>query len=169
MAKNCSRTRNAFHLVASVIAFVVVLAGAVKAQDPSIVVRGDIRDPKKEVALTIGDLEAMPNVDFTTTTMWTKGDITFSGPTVASVLAALGAGTGDVHLTAINDYDATLPRTLIDDTAPIIATRMNGKRFSIAENGPFWIVFPYDADSKYRTEAIYAASVWQLAAMEILK
>ena len=45
---------------------------------------------------------------------------------------------------------------------PIIATRFDGNPFSVRENGPLWLIFPYDRDEEFRRDRIYAVSVWQL-------
>ena len=62
----------------------------------------------------------------------------------------------------------TLPISLISADAPIIATRINGKPFTIKEKGPLWVVFPYDRGPEFRTETNYAVSVWQLTEISVL-
>lgn len=112
-------------------------------------------------------LSALPQVEFTTSTPWTDGPVRFSGPTLASVLAAVGAEPADVRAVAFNDYSATVPVDLITDEAPIIAIRRDGKPYGIRDNGPLWIVYPYDADQKYRGEQANSSSVWQLVGLTV--
>jgi hypothetical protein len=33
--------------------------------------------------------------------------------------------------------------------------------------GPFWLVYNYDANPEFRTELIYARSIWQLARITV--
>lgn len=114
-------------------------------------------------------LEALPQQTYRTATIWTEGVVEFSGPALRSVLEAVGADAGQVSAAAVNDYAVTLPASVIEDTVPIIATRMNNEPFSRRERGPLWIVFPYDADPKYNLDAIYAMSIWQLVRINVLK
>ena len=146
----------------------MVLSCAVAvADEASLLIRGDIADPSGTVVLDAAALENLPVVTFQTTTIWTAGQITFSGPTLASVLSLVGAGGGNLLLGAVNDYEVTLPISLVSADAPIIATRMNGKPFTIKEKGPLWVVFPYDRGPEFRTETYYAVSVWQLTEISV--
>lgn len=114
-------------------------------------------------------LMAMPQVSFDTTTPWTAGKNTFSGPTLSEILTRFSAGPGDLRLTAANAYSVVISRRLITSDAPIIATRINGRAFGRREKGPLWILFPFDSFSEFRQEDVYAASVWQLENITVLK
>jgi len=48
-----------------------------------------------------------------------------------------------------------------------VATRMDGKVMAVRDKGPYWLVYPYDEDTRYRTEAIYARSIWQLGQLRV--
>ena len=111
-------------------------------------------------------LDALPQISFTTSTIWTDGKMTFSGPALRNVLGAGGIDKGVVHLVALNDYAVDLDLAGTDDKAPIIATRINGAEFGVRDNGPLWIVYPFDSDLRYQDEVVYSASVWQLVRAE---
>jgi hypothetical protein len=117
---------------------------------------------------TDADLSALPQIEFTTTTIWTTGPVTFSGPSLASVLTAAEVGNGAISMTAVNDYKVEMPRAVVEEGAPIIATRINGEPFSIRENGPLWVVFPFDSGTQYQTEEIYSYSIWQLTRIALV-
>lgn len=119
------------------------------------------------LTLTDADLMALPQVEFTTTTIWTQGSIRFSGPSLASVLESVGVASGAINMFAINDYKVEIPLDHIEPNAPIIANRMNGSPFRIRDNGPLWVVFPYDSDDRYQSETIYAFSIWQLTQIRV--
>jgi len=104
-----------------------------------------------------------------TETIWTSGQIQFSGPTLWDVLEHYDAGSGNIELTALNDYSAVVARSLITKEAPIIANRIDGAPFGPRHKGPYWIVFPYDSSPEYRNQVVYAASVWQLTSITVLK
>lgn len=111
-------------------------------------------------------LEALPQVHFATRTIWTEGVTEFSGPPLRAVLERAGIAVGTLELWAINDYMAVLDMDQLDKTYPIIATRVDGATFSARDNGPLWVVYPYDADEEFRSEEAYASSVWQLVRIE---
>jgi len=118
--------------------------------------------------LTDADLLALPQVEFTTTTIWTDGPITFSGPSLATVLEAVGAKGAGASMVAVNDYKVDMAAGRIEDNAPIIANRINGAPFSIRDKGPLWVVFPFDQSERYQTEEIYSLSIWQLTQLRVL-
>ena len=120
------------------------------------------------VTLELADLDAMAQHSFTTSTIWTDGDVTFSVVPLSAVLASMNMQGSAVEMIALNDYKVTIPMDQLEDTVPIIATRMDGKVMSVRDKGPYWIVFPYDADPKYQTETIYSLSIWQLNRLKVL-
>ena len=123
--------------------------------------------PGAEVTLDETALLALPQVSFVTTTIWTDGQSEFSGPSLASVLQAAGAPDGALRLVAANDYSIEMPARLVGAEAPIVALRIDGAPFSVRDKGPLWLVFPYDSDDSYRTETVYAYSVWQLTGVVV--
>lgn len=160
--------RRRFLQLAGSSALIAASADQVRAEDTRLVVdaRGDGSDLR---AFTDADLMALPQVSFTTSTIWTNAEAQFSGPSLAAVLAAAGAGDGDLRMTAINDYKVDMPRDRVEPSAPIVATRINGAPFGIREKGPLWVVFPFDSDERYQTEEVYSFSIWQLTQIQILK
>ncbi|WP_299701434.1 oxidoreductase [uncultured Tateyamaria sp.] len=120
------------------------------------------------VTLELADLDALPQQSFTTSTIWTDGAVTFSGVSLAAVLESIGAKGTAVEMVALNDYKVTMPLAQLEETAPIIATRMDGNVMSVRDKGPYWIVFPYDQDPKYQTETIYSLSIWQLNRLKVV-
>lgn len=120
------------------------------------------------VNLSLADLDALDQVTITTTTIWTEGAVTFSGPSLRSVLDAAGLGSNDLTLTALNDYAIEMPAPEVGAAYPILATRQDGDVMSVRDKGPFWIVFPYDSDPAFQTETIFSQSIWQLDRIEVL-
>jgi len=122
--------------------------------------------PAGSLALTRADLDALPQQDFDTTTIWTEGVRHFSGPALADVVALVGLTGLPLRLSAANDYAVDFAAADLGPTAPIIATRIDGAAFSARQKGPLWLIYPFDAEDEYRTEAIYARAIWQLVAIE---
>lgn len=112
--------------------------------------------------LTLEALMAMPQTTFTTSTIWTQGDVTFTGVSLQDMFAAYGVTEGSVTAIAINDYRVSIPVSDTTENSPIIAYLLNGKEMHRRDKGPLWIVYPYDIQPSYDTETIYSRSIWQL-------
>ena len=120
------------------------------------------------IMLTLEELDAMPQVSFTTSTIWTDGDVAFSGVPLKALLADVAGDGSAVEMVALNDYKVAMPLSQLEEDAPIVATRMNGETMSVRDKGPYWVVFPYDAGAKYQTETAYSYSIWQLNRLEVV-
>lgn len=148
-------------------ALVVCVAGPLAAQNPSAL---QVTAAGGEThSFSMADLDAMEQVTITTTTIWTEGEVTFSGPSLTQVLELAGIENGSLSLTALNDYAIEMPAPEADANYPIVATRLDGEFMSVRDKGPIWIVYPYDSDAAYQTETVYAQSIWQLDRIEVLE
>ena len=113
-------------------------------------------------------LRALPRTGFSTSTIWTEGERRFDGVSLAALLKAIGAQGSRIVATALNDYSIEIPVQEMTSTLPIIAYELDGEEMSVREKGPLWIVYPYDSDSRYRSEKVYARSIWQLNRIEVI-
>lgn len=167
--------------LALLIPVILALGGVAQA-----VPAAELAPPAGEVLLTVdgtvsetndGDaavfdramIEALPQQEFTTTTIWTDGEKTFTGPLLKDVLDAAGAAGSTLRAVAINDYGIDIPVDSLTDRGPIIAHLMNGEEMSLRDKGPLWVVYPYDAGSEFQNEVIYSRSVWQLERITVRK
>ncbi|SNS70984.1 molybdopterin-dependent oxidoreductase [Antarctobacter heliothermus] len=107
-------------------------------------------------------LRAIGETRVVTDTIWTTGDLVFAGVELVDLLDYLDAAGDDLGARAINDYAVTVPIADAVEGGPIIAYEMDGKTMSRREKGPLWLIYPYASSSDYRTEVIYARSIWQL-------
>ena len=114
------------------------------------------------VQMDMAQLQAMPTQEFTTSTIWVEGDLTFTGVSLKALLEHAGAMGNTIEAVALNDYKVEIPVDSLTDDAPIVAYLMNGEPMSPRDKGPLWIVYPYDSDADYRSEVIYSRSIWQL-------
>jgi hypothetical protein len=114
-------------------------------------------------------LMALPATTIETSTIWTEGLHEFTGVSLADFVAMFGVQEGDFLATAINDYTVEIPFSDAVVGGPIIAYLMDGEAMSVRDKGPLWIIYPYDSDSAYRSEVIYARSIWQLDRVEIVQ
>lgn len=119
-------------------------------------------------ALSLETLDGFEQVTFTTTTTWTDGEVEFSGVPIKTLLSQLGVEGETLQMIALNDYAVSMPISELEDDAPIVATRMNGAPMTVRDKGPFWVVYPYDSDEKYRTETVFSRSIWQLNRLRVM-
>ncbi len=128
-----------------------------------------IVDEEADVSLILDEeaLLDLPQHEFRTSTIWTKGEILFSGPRLSDVLELAKIGTGKVMLSAVNNYSVEMPRSFVGEDTPILAIRMNGEPFSLREKGPIWVVFPYDVSEEFKSAQHYALSIWQLTEIQV--
>ncbi|WP_282093244.1 molybdopterin-dependent oxidoreductase [Epibacterium ulvae] len=118
---------------------------------------------------TLDDLRAVSAEGFETNTIWTEGVQQFKGVALSTLLEQLNVSGGQLQAVAINDYSVTIPITDAIAGGPIVAYERNGASMSVRNKGPLWIVYPYDRDPSYQTEAVYSRSIWQLEKIIVSK
>lgn len=114
-------------------------------------------------------LQAMEPTHFTTETIWLPDAVEFTGVSLKTILDYAGATGSAIGAIALNDYKVDIPTDSVTNEAPIVAYHMNGEEMPARGKGPLWVVYPYDADNKFRSEVIYSRSIWQLDRMEFMK
>lgn len=117
----------------------------------------------------IGMLAQIGKESFTTSTIWTEGELEFTGTPLASLLKVLGVNEGSVRAMALNDYVATIPVDEVSKDVPLLAWQIDGEELPVRKRGPIWIVYPYDAGPEFRSDTIYGRSVWQLFQLEVIR
>lgn len=123
--------------------------------------------------LTRAALLALPQQHYATATIWTEGVSVFAGPSLWDVLAAHGvpldkADQIDLRLTALNGYHVEMPLAAVTQAVPLLALTRDGVALTARDKGPVWVIYPYDADPRWRSEVIYARSIWQLHDITVL-
>lgn len=113
-------------------------------------------------------LEAMRQVTYRTSTIWTDGVLEFRGVPLSEVLQAAGVTSGNVVFVATNDYSAEMPVEEVTADVPLLALTINGHSMTLRDKGPVWLVFPYDQSTEYQSEVVYSRSVWQMVRIEVL-
>lgn len=152
------------------------LAGATAAQvleaprdPPVLTVSGNIGATNRGASAVwdMAMIDALPQASFTTRTPWDNAPVTFSGPLLRDLLAAVGSRGTQIRATALNDYRITIP---VEDTRRyniVVATRMNDQPMSIRTKGPLFIVYPFDSHPELRSATFYERSIWQLHSLDI--
>ena len=113
-------------------------------------------------------LESLGTASFFTSTQWTEGVSEFKGVSLDRLLDKIGAIPSALEVIAINEYQVDVPVSDAVDGGPILAWEQSGKLLSVREKGPLWLIYPYDQSKAYRTDEIYARSVWQVVKIKLL-
>lgn len=86
----------------------------------------------------------------------------YSGPTLTSLLDYVGATGTQIKVTAWDEYVVTIPIADIKTYQVLLATHEAGKRMTIDDKGPFFIVFPFSDYPELRNDYYYSLSIWQV-------
>lgn len=121
-----------------------------------------------ELRLDLDQLDALESVEYAVDdTLATGRRVTFSGPLMSTVLELAGAEDATtMRVEALNDYAVDVPVSDAEDLPLMLATRMDGKRMSVARYGPTRFVYPTDG---YGLDPVVYEPrwIWQLRSIEV--
>ncbi len=112
-------------------------------------------------------LEALPQVETRTKSPWYSDVTRFTGPLLTTVLDAAEAQGNSIRVFAVNDYSATIPVDEIRKYPVILATRIEGKRISLRDKGPLFVIYPFSQAPELYNELTFNKSVWQVVRIEV--
>lgn len=165
-----SRISCAYLLILIIICFISITG----LRSPALaepVISVTLNNANTQLKLTRSMLSDMPTTSYTTSTVWTEEENTYTGILLYDFLEALSVDmtqeNGQVVFRALDNYKAILPFSYIDRSAPMIAFLRDGAALSRRSQGPFWLIWPYDLSSRYRTETIYALSIWHIVSLDV--
>lgn len=119
-----------------------------------------------EIRYTPAELEAFDTYRLRTTTPWREVPADFDGVLLADILARSGLDTAEeIKVTAENEFQTTIPRTLWETVPVLVATRVNGRPHTRRERGPIQFVIGME---DYTTSPIASEVhlVWMAARIE---
>ena len=111
-------------------------------------------------------LQALDWVELETYTSFTSGVQRFAGPTLVSVLEAVGAEGSTLSATALNDYTVTIPVEHARAHEVILAMDMNGRPMRVRDKGPIWVVYPL-SQSAAEQRPFDGQMIWQLVQIRV--
>ncbi len=132
---------------------ILTISGAIRAVEP--------------MALTRQDLEALPRATIRTTTPWHDGVQVFEGVALQDLIGHVGARGSVLKVTAINAYRTDIPVADAARHRPILAWLRNGSPMSVRDKGPLFVIYPYDANERLRTEEFLGRSAWQVRSISV--
>ncbi|KKB77421.1 hypothetical protein VW35_14795 [Devosia soli] len=147
-----------------VLTSVLLLAGALIvapafAQDVPAVT---ITSPSGSVTFDRDQLEAMGLVSIKTHTPWNEGLIDFEGVPLATLLEKADATGKTVTVIALNDYSVDIPTSDFAEFGTILAVKRNGDYMPVDDQGPFFVIYPFDSDPVLQGQPYYGRAVWQV-------
>lgn len=107
-------------------------------------------------------LVSLPQKTVTVETPWTEGQVTFTGPVMRDVFSKIGANGTSIDAIALNDYKITIPMSDVETYDVIFALQQDGKKLSIRDKGPIWVIYPWGDYEELRVEKYFTRSIWQL-------
>ena len=157
-----------FRVMALILGLWQLGIGTAKASEPDVILEVQL-GPGAIIGFTLEGLRALPLTEFETSTVWTQGVDSYAGVLLLDLLHHIGHTPvrGAVNVRALDGYSAGIDATLITDQAPLLSFLRNGSPMSVRDQGPVWLIFPYDHNPAFRTESIYAKSVWQVRSIEV--
>jgi hypothetical protein len=161
----------------SLIVWLVVLA-------PGMAGAGSLSSPTGPVVLTVSGrisntnagnnaefdmamLEALPGRTARVTTPWAEGVNAFQGPLTRAVLEAVGAQGTKLKVRALNDYSAVVPAEDFMKLDVILALKKNDAYLTVRNQGPIFVIYPFDTNPNLYNEVYFGRSVWQVKSIEV--
>ena len=119
---------------------------------------------------TYENLQALPQKNIKTHTIWSDGVQHFEGPTLSAILYDAGLSDGrTIELKSLDDFSIQIQGFTVSRVYPIVAIKHNGKKMGVRDKGPYRIIYPYDLDNSLNTETVYAKSVAMLVEINVLE
>lgn len=112
-------------------------------------------------------LKALPQHETVTHTPWHDGKVSFEGPLGRELLKAVGAEATNMHITALNDYAVDVP---VDDFMTydiLLAMSADGRTLRVRDQGPIFIIYPFDEKPELRNDITIHRSVWQVKRIDL--
>jgi len=157
-------------LLAVVLSGLVAIALVKNAWAASNEVLLTVTSDEQSIEIKRDDIASLKMVTVTTETDWTDGPKVFRGPLVRDVLTFAGVtvdASAELSATAANDYSVDIPASDFEDYDVILAMEMDGKRLTLRDKGPLWIVYPRDDHSELRDPIVNSRWIWQLVQLGV--
>ena len=125
------------------------------------------------VLLSEDELLNLPRATIETQTAWTEGTHHFEGIALNDILKKVGIDANSynastqLRLTAWNDYIVDIPLRDAVDYKTLVAAFMDGKRLTIKDKGPYWLVYPRDSYSELQDSRFDHRWSWQLKELTV--
>ena len=126
-----------------------------------------LRNAGRVRAISIADLEALPQSELTGSVSTDEPVTTCQGALLRDVVQAIGAGKTDrIVVRASDGYAADIPRKDWERWPVLMATRCGGRRLTVRQRGPARILYPTALYPELSERTYVNRSVWLIAEIE---
>lgn len=155
-------------LFAILAALTVLIGGGPALAGAMLTVINTTMGPDAAKEFSRAELKEMAQTSYRTTTEWTDGSPTFSGPLAREVIETVGVGEATTAvMTAANDYSIEIPIEEFMKYDVILATSVDGKRLSLRDKGPIWVMYPRDQHKELQDPMFNGRLIWQMVRIEL--
>jgi len=120
-----------------------------------------------KVTFDRNQLEAMGLVSIKTATPWNKGVVNFEGVPLALLLDKANAHGTTATVSALNDYSVDIPTADFAQYGVILALKRDGAYMPVDDQGPYFVMYPFDSNPALRGQPYYGRAVWQVKAIAV--
>lgn len=172
----CSKIRALFHWSTSILLLLLLPVVAVHASvfaPPTgrvlVEIAGNIQHTNVEgtARFDYNMLESLGLVEKSIDTPWTLAGTLFDGVLTRSLLQHVGAKGQQVYAEAIDGYTITIPFNDLVGFGTLLALSMNGKRMSIRNKGPGWILYDNDDRPDVSETVLNSRMIWHLRKLTV--
>ena len=128
-----------------------------------------VNSPAEEpLTFSLEALDELKQIVISTTNEFVTGETKFSGPLARDLIENVGGDpSSTIVLTAINDYQISVPASDFFSYDVVLATRMNGSLLSRRDKGPIWLMYPISDHTELQDSTVNSKLIWQLVKMEV--
>jgi hypothetical protein len=138
------------------------------AQPVLSVTNGRTGAENRTVQFSMRQLLAFEQHEVLTANDFVEGKKLFSGPLARDIVKRADMGPATmVLMTAANDYTVQVPLTEFYDYDVILALSMEGRKFTLRDKGPIWLIYPMSDFAELRDPFYNHHLIWQLVKMEL--
>lgn len=134
---------------------------------PTLVVKGMIGGSSSSVEYDRDELASMESVSITTSTPWNNGVVNFEGVPLELLLKIAGVSGDTATVTALNDYSVDIPTSDFAEFGVILAIKRDGQYMPVDDQGPFFIIYPFDSDPILQGQPYHGRAVWQVKEISV--
>ncbi|WDR02537.1 hypothetical protein PSQ19_18430 [Devosia algicola] len=70
-------------------------------------------------------------------------------------------------VTALNDYSVDIPVADFSQFNVILAIKRDGDYMPVNDQGPFFVIYPFDSDTVLQGQPYHGRAVWQVKAIAV--
>ena len=143
------------------------IPNALHAQQILTLINKRLSNGGSEVSFTRKELAELEQHEITTSTEFTDGASTFRGPRAFEVVDMIGhAGATRLRMIAANEFSVELDIAELKRFGAILALEMDGKRLTMRDKGPIWMIYPMDDYDELQDPFYNSRLIWQLERIE---